>query len=420
MKRSGWRVVALGALMGAVALPASAQVVIGGSGAPSVEVNWSVLDELGRQPTLADMLKSEPPAETRAAPGNTRKPQAGGVQYRPYKPGATPYANGKPPAAKPAKPAKAPAAKPPRKPPVVPASAKSSPVADLVQSAHRPAPAEAPRTAAQPAVPPKPQVTPVADLPKVNLPEAPKVEAPKVAAAEAPKVEAPKVEAPKVEAPKVAAVEVPKVEAPKVAAVEAPKVEAPKVDMAKAATPPAIGPQIALPVAPKPAPAPVAPPVQMAKAEAPVTLPPTALTPPPLPVAKVEAPVEPAPQVASVPVNPAPAAAAVAALHGSDTLSVPFTVDSARLPESAHANLDRLAKRMLKDEGLGLQLLAYADGDDANASKARRLSLSRALEVRKYLMEQGLRSTRIEVRALGNKIEGGGTADRVDAVLVGR
>ncbi len=402
MKRSGWRVLALGALMGAVAWPASAQVVIGGSGAPSVEVNWSVLDELGRQPTLADMLKSEPPAETRAAPGSTRKPQAGGVQYRPYKPGATPYANAKPPAAKPAKPAKAPAAKPPRKPPVVPASAKSSPVADLVQSAHRPAPAEAPRTAAQPAVPPKPQVTPVADLPKVNLPEAPKVEAPKVAAVEAPKVEAPKVEA------------------PKVAAVEAPKVEAPKVDMVKAATPPAIGPQIALPEAPKPAPAPVAPPVQMVKAEAPVTLPPTALTPPPLPVAKVEAPVEPAPQVASVPVNPAPAAAAVAALRGSDTLSVPFTVDSARLPESAHANLDRLAKRMLKDEGLGLQLLAYADGDDANASKARRLSLSRALEVRKYLMEQGLRSTRIEVRALGNKIEGPGPADRVDAVLVGR
>ncbi len=397
MKRSGWRVVALGALMGAVALPASAQVVIGGSGAPSVEVNWSVLDELGRQPTLADMLKSEPPAETRAAPGNTRKPQAGGVQYRPYKPGATPYANGKPPAAKPAKTAKAPAAKPPRKPPVVPASAKASPVADLVQSTHRSAPAEAPRPAAQPAVPPKPQVTPVADLPKVNLPEAPKV-----AAVEAPKVE------------------VPKVEAPKVAAVETPKVEVPKVDMAKAATPPAIGPQIALPEAPKPAPAPVAPPVQMAKAEAPVALPPTALTPPPLPVAKVEAPVEPAPQVASVPVNPAPAAAAVAALRGGDTLSVPFTVDSARLPESAHANLDRLAKRMLKDEGLGLQLLAYADGDDANASKARRLSLSRALEVRKYLMEQGLRSTRIEVRALGNKIEGGGTADRVDAVLVGR
>jgi outer membrane protein OmpA-like peptidoglycan-associated protein len=75
---------------------------------------------------------------------------------------------------------------------------------------------------------------------------------------------------------------------------------------------------------------------------------------------------------------------------------------------------------MEKDESLSLQLLAYADGDEANASKARRLSLSRALEVRKYLMELGVRSTRIEVRALGNKVEGGGPADRVDAMFASR
>ena len=35
-------------------------------------------------------------------------------------------------------------------------------------------------------------------------------------------------------------------------------------------------------------------------------------------------------------------------------------------------------------------------------------------------MDQGLRSTRIEVRALGNKLEGAGSPDRVDAVLVSR
>ncbi|HTH18406.1 MAG TPA: OmpA family protein, partial [Magnetospirillum sp.] len=91
-----------------------------------------------------------------------------------------------------------------------------------------------------------------------------------------------------------------------------------------------------------------------------------------------------------------------------------------RLPDAMLPELDKLVKRMQRDDSVGLQLLAYAEGDDANASKARRLSLSRALEVRKYLMEQGLRSTRIEVRALGNKIEGAGPADRVDAVLVGR
>ncbi len=100
-------------------------------------------------------------------------------------------------------------------------------------------------------------------------------------------------------------------------------------------------------------------------------------------------------------------------------MSILFTGDAARLPETARPALEKLAARLEKDEGLGLQLLAYADGDDASASKARRLSLSRALEVRKFLMDQGVRSTRIEVRALGNKSDGG-PADRVDAILIAR
>ncbi|MGE5515903.1 MAG: OmpA family protein [Bacteroidota bacterium] len=346
MKRSTWRILAISALMGAVALPASAQVVIGGSGTPSVEVNWSVLDKLGRQPTLADMLKTGVPgAENRA---EVSQPQSKGVQYRPYKAGAKPYT----------KPAKATHAAPkPKKSHVVPASAKTERMADLVQKSAEPA------------------KTPVA--------------------------EAPKLAAPAIVGPQIALPEV-----PKPAAATAP------VQLAKA----------------DPAPAPVAEPKVEPKAEPkveakadPVALPPTALTPPPMPVAKVEAPkVEVPPQIASLPSTPAPTPAPAAASHGGDTLSVPFAAESARLPDNVHADLDRLVKRMQKDDSLGLQLLAYAEGDDVNASKARRLSLSRALEVRKYLMEQGLRSTRIEVRALGNKLEGGGPADRVDAVLVGR
>ncbi|MBX9634213.1 MAG: lysophospholipase, partial [Magnetospirillum sp.] len=72
--------------MAAVALPASAQLVIGGSGQPNVEVNWSVIDGLGRQPTLADMLKKDVPvSQTRAA---MNQPAAKGVEFRPYKAGA--------------------------------------------------------------------------------------------------------------------------------------------------------------------------------------------------------------------------------------------------------------------------------------------------------------------------------------------
>jgi outer membrane protein OmpA-like peptidoglycan-associated protein len=121
-------------------------------------------------------------------------------------------------------------------------------------------------------------------------------------------------------------------------------------------------------------------------------------------------------QVASLP--PAAATGGSVSRKG-DLVSVVFSGESAQMPDSAHSEMDRIAQRMGKDEALSLQLVAYASGDEANASKARRLSLSRALELRKYLMELGVRSTRIEVRALGNKTDGG-AADRVDAVLAWR
>jgi hypothetical protein len=65
---------------------------------------------------------------------------------------------------------------------------------------------------------------------------------------------------------------------------------------------------------------------------------------------------------------------------------------------------------------LRLQLLGYAGSTQDSASKARRTSLFRALSVRTYLMKQGVRSTRMDVRALGNRVEDG-SPDRVDAVV---
>ncbi len=50
---------------------------------------------------------------------------------------------------------------------------------------------------------------------------------------------------------------------------------------------------------------------------------------------------------------------------------------------------------------------------DGGPSKARRLSLSRALAVRAFLIDQGVRSTRMDVRALGDKVQDG-PSDRVD------
>lgn len=74
---------------------------------------------------------------------------------------------------------------------------------------------------------------------------------------------------------------------------------------------------------------------------------------------------------------------------------------------------------MAGSEAQRLQVVAYASSQGTNTSAARRLSLSRALAVRSYLIDKGIRSTRIDVRAMGTP-EGAsaGPADRVDLVLV--
>lgn len=100
-------------------------------------------------------------------------------------------------------------------------------------------------------------------------------------------------------------------------------------------------------------------------------------------------------------------------------LRIPFPTNVAKLPKQATPALRALAQRLAKNNAIRLQLKAYASGTKDNASRARRLSLSRALAVRSYLIRQGVRSTRIDVRALGNKAEGP-PANRVDLIVVSR
>lgn len=170
-------------------------------------------------------------------------------------------------------------------------------------------------------------------------------------------------------------------------------------------------------MAPKPPPA-EPPPVQTSIAPPPA--PPEAKAPPPPPPASVPTVAAPLPPKAkeepkaqaSLPPASAPAAGDVA-------LRIAFPNDDSKLPANAQKGLKDLAAKMKADEGLRLQLLAYAGGSDLSSSKARRLSLSRALAVRSYLIEDGVRATRIDVRALGDK-----TAEqpmnRVDVNLVAR
>lgn len=136
------------------------------------------------------------------------------------------------------------------------------------------------------------------------------------------------------------------------------------------------------------------------------------------PATKAESKAEPETELAALDPAPTPMTPVAPSLPG-ETMQITFDVGESALPASAQAPLASLAAALGQDETLRLQLKAYAGGGDDSASHARRLSLSRALAVRSKLIEQGVRSTRIDVRALGNKSENG-TSDRVDVILVQR
>jgi outer membrane protein OmpA-like peptidoglycan-associated protein len=163
---------------------------------------------------------------------------------------------------------------------------------------------------------------------------------------------------------------------------------------------------------------------------------PPAASPPPTAPAP---PAAPAPQAALVPVAPTapqapkPAAPAPAPAPSAAAASPPspvpapaaerilFPPDDANLPDEAKQELDRLAARLGADARLYLQLVAYASGGSGNdASQARRLSLSRALAARSYLVDHGVEIKQIDVRPLGNKSEPGAAPDRVDLVVTQR
>ena len=99
-------------------------------------------------------------------------------------------------------------------------------------------------------------------------------------------------------------------------------------------------------------------------------------------------------------------------------LSLAFEPGRTDLNEGQTAQLASLARRLSRDPQSRLQIAAYADVAGESGSAARRLSLSRALAVRSRLLEEGVPSARIDVRALGNRTEQR-PLDRVDLAVVG-
>jgi outer membrane protein OmpA-like peptidoglycan-associated protein len=141
---------------------------------------------------------------------------------------------------------------------------------------------------------------------------------------------------------------------------------------------------------PAPAPAPAVAPPPPAAAEPPSSAPVASAAPPPS--------TEPAAPAAAPPPTAVP------------LTSITFSPQSAEIGGAGRGELDRIAKASTGMKQI--ELRAYATGSDA--SEARKIALARALSVRSYLIDQGVR-VRIEVGAFSSGDVGAGS-DRVDVL----
>jgi hypothetical protein len=96
-------------------------------------------------------------------------------------------------------------------------------------------------------------------------------------------------------------------------------------------------------------------------------------------------------------------------------IRIVFPTEFNDVPVEANSALDDLAAQMLADESMRIEIKCYASGTADTESKARRKSLQRCINIRQYLFKKEVRTTRMDVRALGLKSEGQ-PADRVDIV----
>jgi outer membrane protein OmpA-like peptidoglycan-associated protein len=391
LRETSWRAALLtGALLAVPVVPAAAQTTT-----PDVVVNESVIDSLGPPQTVPGLLRS--PNSGTAAPPELRPvtlhpPKAQGTTQAQKPTPATErqtastalarshrVAKAKP---EPATKAKTDLAATPRLKPSKQTAAKPAASQPLQRaSLARTAPAQTPSGPPPTAAPPAPALIP----PSAPVPSVVRRSGPGMAMAAAPPQPEPSPPAPQ------------------------PQPSPPAPAQTAAAPPPA-------PVPSAPAASPVPDPAPAAAA-APAA--PSAAAAPPAPSAP-----PPATQLASTtpkPAAPEPAAQ-VAAISPQAGLpaQVMFAPNVTDMPDQAKAALSTVVKALKADDQLRVQLVAYASGPADQASQARRLSLSRAIGVRSYLIEQGIKSGRIDVRALGNRTDVGGPPDRVDVVPVDR
>ncbi|MSP51979.1 MAG: hypothetical protein EXQ91_06260 [Alphaproteobacteria bacterium] len=164
-----------------------------------------------------------------------------------------------------------------------------------------------------------------------------------------------------------------------------------------------------------PAPPPRAPPPVVSSPATTAALP--ALAPARTPPAPVTDRVAPPPRtVEAPPSRPTQTASLPPPSNGPILAKVVFPDGAIKLSGASAEQLRAIAKSMATSD-TRLQVQSYATPVGADTSSgARRLSLTRALEIRSFLIEQGVKGTLIDVRALGAPPDSQG--DRVEIIAL--
>ena len=367
---------------------AAAQTASGSSG--EVIVNYDVLNtppgqQYGEQGGASEGIAlTKPGSESQIVPAAPEPPAVMATAATPPgEPTPMPAQVVMPEATPPAPAAGVNAGMPPVEPPAQPVvAAAPASVAPSTETAAPEVPAAAEPTQQQATAEASPTETPPAETEPAEAP----TESAAVQAPEAPSTETPPAEA----QPEDTSVETP-AETP---AAEAPPAETPPAEAGPAETPAA----------------------DAAPAEIPPTETPPAETPPSETPAAEAAPAETPPadaeeQPSAAEAEPDPNKAAPPVPQGG--MRIVFPVEMSEVPVEANTALDDLAAQMQANESLRIQILCYASGDAETESKARRRALARCINIRQYLFKKDIRTTRMDVRALGLKFEGQ-PADRVD------
>jgi outer membrane protein OmpA-like peptidoglycan-associated protein len=380
-------VVALAGLGALLISSAHAQVIIGGHGGPSVSVDNSVLDRLGPPITLPQFFlgQRDPSALNRHVATNQRSTHSAAPSHRTTR--AKRHVATRHVAHRKTKIAKA-----------TPSRAAKAPVktaSSLNQIIHL--------------IPPKSRLASASPAPSSQQP-----------AGQQPTAQ------PAITHQDTAAISAPTKPTVVVLAASAAPTPAPKQPAnSDIPTPPVVPPQQAREEA---TPAPVAPPSQPVVATAPPAVMPIAASSPAMKPGAMPAvsfsTVSVAPPRPTMTVTPAtppaapPVQMAAATTVGSAASVLKFKAGATDLGNGPQPVLDTIANRLLANETLRVQIVSHATGGADDAMEARRVSLARAVAVRAYLIEKGVRSLRIDVRALGNRADTGPVADQVDLLVV--